>query len=46
MSLRFHLFVSDRDSENEDLICLRVSANIFLRSPRDGKVLLRSFASC
>ena len=32
VSLRFHLFVSDVDPGNEDFMCKRVDAKIFLRS--------------
>ena len=46
MSLRLHLFVSDVDPENKDFMCKRVGAKIFLCGTRDGKVLLRSSASC
>ena len=46
MNLRFHLFVSDVNSENEDFMCKRVDANILLSVTRDGKVLLRSSVSC
>ena len=46
MSLRLYLFVSDLDSVNEDFMRKRVVQKIFLRGPRDGKVLLRSSASC
>ena len=45
MSLRFHLVVSDVDPGNEDFMCERVDAKIFLRVPRNGKVVLRSSAS-
>ena len=46
MSLRLYLFVSDLDSVNEDFMRKRVVEKIFLRGSRDGKVLLRSSASC
>ena len=46
VSLRLHLFVSDVDLGNEGFVCKRVGTNILLRGPRNGKVLLRSFASC
>ena len=46
VSLRLHLFVSDVDLGNEDFVWKKVGANIFLHGPRNGKVLLRSFASC
>ena len=46
VSLRLHLFVFDVDPGNEDFRCKRVGAKIFLRGPRDGKVLLRSSTSC
>ena len=42
VSLRLHPFVSGVDPGNEDFMSKRESAKIFLRSPRDGKVLLRS----
>ena len=46
MSLRFHLFVSDGDPGNEDFMCKRVDAKIFLCGSRDGKVFLGFSASC
>ena len=46
VSLRLYLFVSDLDSVNEDFMRKRMVEKIFLRGPRDGKVLLRSSASC
>ena len=42
VSLRLHLFVSGVDPGNEDFMSKREGAKIFLCSPRDGKVLLRS----
>ena len=39
-------FVSDGDSGNEDFICERMGAKIFLRGLRDRKFLLRSPVSC
>ena len=47
MSLRFHIFVSDVDPENEDFMCKRVGSRFScLAPPRDGKILLRSSVSC
>ena len=46
VSLRLHLFIFDVDPGNEDFMCKRVGAKIFLRGSRDGKVLLRSSTSC
>ena len=45
-SLRRHLFVSDVDPGSEDFMCKRVDAKIFLRGPKNGKALLRSYSSC
>ena len=42
MSPRFHLFVSDVNQGNEGVGWVQD----FLVWPRDGKTLLRSFASC
>ena len=42
MSSRFHLFVSDVNQENAGVGCVQD----FLPGRRDGKTLLRSFASC
>ena len=42
MSPRFHLFVSDVNQENAGVGCVQD----FLPGRRDGKTLLRSFASC
>ena len=44
MSLRFHLVVSDVDRGNEDFMCKRVYAKMFLRVPKNGKVLLKIFS--
>ena len=46
VSLKLHLFVSDGDSGNEDFICKRMGAKIFLRGLRDRKFLLRFPVSC
>ena len=46
VSLRFHFLVSDGDLGNKDFMCKRVGAKIFLRDPKDERVLLRSSASC
>ena len=46
VGLRLHLFVSDGDPGNEDFMYKRVCTKIFLPSPKVGKVLLRSSASC
>ena len=46
MSIRFHLFASDGDPGNEDFMCKRVDAKIFLHDPRDGKGPLRSSTIC
>ena len=46
MSLRLHLFISDVDPGDEDFMCKRTGAKIFVRGPRDGKVLFRSSANC
>ena len=46
LSLRGHLFISDVHPGNENLMYKRVGANIFLRGPRYGKVLLRSSVRC
>ena len=46
VSLIFHLFVSDVDPGNEDFMCKRVGAKIFLHGPRDGKVFLRLQCIC
>ena len=46
MSLRFHLIFSDEDPGNEDFMCKRVGAKMFLPVPKDGRVLLRSSGSC
>ena len=43
---RVNLFVCDGDPGSEDFMCKRLGAKIFLRGPRDRKVLLRYFASC
>ena len=40
------LFVSDVNPGNEHFMCKRVVAKIFLRGPKDCKVLLRSSANC
>ena len=44
--IRFRLVVSDVDPGNKDFMCKRVSAKMFLRVPRDAKLLLRSSISC
>ena len=46
MSPRFHLFVSDVNQGNEEIELKMSELKIFLRDPRDGKILLRSSASC
>ena len=43
VSLR--LFVFDVEPGNEDFMCKRVGAKIFLRGPKNGKILLRSSAA-
>ena len=43
---RVNLVVCDGHPGSEDFMCKRLGAKIFLRGPRDRKVLLRYFASC
>ena len=46
MSLKFHLFVSDVNQENEDFEHKKGGFKIFLRNPTDGKIIPRSSTSC
>ena len=46
MILRFHFVLSDLHPGIEDLMCKRLGAKMLFCVPRNGKVLLRSSASC